>query len=557
MKKTLCVLISCFLFVAMSTSARDFEIAEPHYNADLIELLPTTQAHSYTLTVRGAQINYSQELSGQDIPTLTLFDLDGNVLPDGLYRYELTANAAPQSSKRRMSADIQESRIHDTSQAGTFRIHNGVIVNPYITEDPMGKTDPVDDSDSGRDQVIADDLIVDGSACVGFDCVNGEVFGFDTLRLKENNLRLHFDDTSSAGSFPSTDWRLEANASANGGSSHFAIQDASASRSIAVFEANAPTNSLYVDDGGRLGLGTSIPVTDIHAVSGNTPTLRLEQNGSSGFAPQTWDVAGNETNFFVRDATNGSTLPIRLRPGAPSSAIFIDTDGEVGFGSTSPEAGLHLLSNDGTSNMLLEDTEVDTGLDTMMEYKNHGPVQFQMTISDPANLAAWVFKTGYTDFVIKENATNGKASTLVLEEDGGVQFKGNTAGDSASNTLMQLDNAGNLTTMGTVNGVSDVNLKENLGLVDPMSILAKVSDLPIARWSYTNDHCETEHMGPMAQDFHEAFNLGKDDKSIALIDGNGVALAAIQALNKLVEEKDNRISDLEARLAALEAKLSK
>ncbi len=39
------------------------------------------------------------------------------------------------------------------------------------------------------DQVILDDLIVDGSACIGFDCVNGESFGFDTLRLKENNLR--------------------------------------------------------------------------------------------------------------------------------------------------------------------------------------------------------------------------------------------------------------------------------------------------------------------------------------------------------------------------------
>ena len=58
------------------------------------------------------------------------------------------------------------------------------------------------------DNVIRDDLIVDGSACVGFDCVNGESFGFDTMRLKENNLRLHFQDTSSSASFPSNDWRI-------------------------------------------------------------------------------------------------------------------------------------------------------------------------------------------------------------------------------------------------------------------------------------------------------------------------------------------------------------
>ena len=40
------------------------------------------------------------------------------------------------------------------------------------------------------DQVILDDLIVDGSACVGQDCVNGESFGFDTIRIKENNLNI-------------------------------------------------------------------------------------------------------------------------------------------------------------------------------------------------------------------------------------------------------------------------------------------------------------------------------------------------------------------------------
>ncbi len=41
-----------------------------------------------------------------------------------------------------------------------------------------------------NDQVILDDLIVDGSLFVGFDCFNGESFGFDTIRLKENNTRI-------------------------------------------------------------------------------------------------------------------------------------------------------------------------------------------------------------------------------------------------------------------------------------------------------------------------------------------------------------------------------
>ena len=62
---------------------------------------------------------------------------------------------------------------------------------------------------AAADFVIADDLIVQGSACVGLDCVNNEPFGFDTIKLKENNLRIKFEDTSVAP-FPTNDWQLTA-----------------------------------------------------------------------------------------------------------------------------------------------------------------------------------------------------------------------------------------------------------------------------------------------------------------------------------------------------------
>lgn len=196
---------------------------------------------------------------------------------------------------------------------------------------------------ASADQVILDDLIVDGSACIGQDCVNGESFGFDTLRLKENNLRIKALDTSSTASFPSNDWQITFNDSTNGGANKFSIDDVSGGRTPFTIEASAPSHSLYVDDGGRIGLGTSTPVADIHVKTGNTPTLRLEQDGSSGFTAQTWDVAGNEANFFIRDATNGSTLPFRIKPGAPSSSIYVDADGDVGMGAgTSPSVPLHI-----------------------------------------------------------------------------------------------------------------------------------------------------------------------------------------------------------------------
>ncbi|MGJ8617207.1 MAG: hypothetical protein ACSHWS_10220 [Sulfitobacter sp.] len=207
------------------------------------------------------------------------------------------------------------------------------------------------------DQVIADDLIVQGSICAGQDCVNGESFGFDTLRLKENNLRIKAQDTSNSASFPSRDWQITFNDSSNGGANKFAIDDIDGGRTPFTIEAGARTNALYVDDGGRIGVGTAAPVVNLHVVTGNTPTLRLEQDGSSGFTAQTFDVASNEANFFIRDVTNGSQLPFRIQPGADTNSLYIANDNDIGLGTTTPDGSLHILRSSGTNvDIVMEET---------------------------------------------------------------------------------------------------------------------------------------------------------------------------------------------------------
>lgn len=196
---------------------------------------------------------------------------------------------------------------------------------------------------SQADIVQADDVIIQFSLCVGNDCVNGENFGFDTVRLKENNLRIHFDDTSTTASFPSNDWRITINDTSNGGANFFAIEDATGGRIPFRIEAGAPANALHVDDSGRIGVGTSTPVVGLHVVDGNSPTLRLEQDGSAGFTPQIFDVAANEANFFIRDATNGSRLIFRAQPGAPENSIYIANSGNIGFGTNSPQSNIHVI----------------------------------------------------------------------------------------------------------------------------------------------------------------------------------------------------------------------
>ncbi|MCB1385672.1 MAG: hypothetical protein KDJ80_06995 [Nitratireductor sp.] len=242
------------------------------------------------------------------------------------------------------------------------------------------------------------DLTVYNSLCVGFDCGNPEPgFGADTIRLKENNLRIHFDDTSTAGSFPRNDWRILVNDQANGGLSRFSVQDATANRIPFTIEAGAVSNALYVDDGGRVGFNTSTPVLELHTRNGDSPGLRLEQDGSSGFAPQTWDLAGNETSFFLRDATHGSTLPLRVFPGAPSNSLIIEgSTGHIGLGTISPSALLHLsrggAGNDGLPRIMFDNTDgsenwtVDASDNDDFRISVDGSGQQEFVLSSAGNL---------------------------------------------------------------------------------------------------------------------------------------------------------------------------
>lgn len=117
-----------------------------------------------------------------------------------------------------------------------------------------------------------------------------------------------------------------------------------------------------------------------------------------------------------------------------------------------------------------------------------------------------------------------------------------------------------ITANGTINALafnptSDRAAKENFAPVDAKEVLAKVATLPISRWSFKAD-AGTPHIGPMAQDFYDAFGLGTDEKHIATVDADGVALAAIQGLHSLMKEKDAQLSALQKRLSDLEAKLA-
>ncbi|QAX32150.1 hypothetical protein [Leisingera sp. NJS204] len=281
------------------------------------------------------------------------------------------------------------------------------------------------------DQVINDELIVNNSLCVGTDCSNGESFGFDTIRLKENNMRIKFQDTSVSASFPTRDWQLTANSSDNGGGDYFSIDDVDGNTTPFLVEADAGNHAVYVKSGGFVGFGTTAPGVDLHVKQGNSPALRLEQDTSSGFASQTWDVAGNETNFFIRDVSNSGTLPFKIKPGAPSDALVIDSSGiivnesgasrdlrvegdtlanllfvdasadRIGLGTNVPDETLHLASGQARVALQMESSAsaddfqiIWNGTQVRFSNENAAAVAMSLTPTGDMTIAGTLITTG-------------------------------------------------------------------------------------------------------------------------------------------------------------------
>jgi len=223
----------------------------------------------------------------------------------------------------------------------------------------------------------------------------------------------------------------------------------------------------------------------------------------------------NETGTFVwadsTDAPFGSTK---------SNQFLLRASNGVGIGLTNPAAQLEVSSNggDGFPQARINQT-------TLADY-----ARLRFTVGGDYN-KRWDLACRSNAFVIYSGQTGSEA--------------------------LRLEN-NNAYVNGALVLTSDRNAKENFQPVDPRAVLEKVAALPLQEWNYRADAAQTKHLGPMAQDFHAAFGLnGDDDKHIATVDADGVALAAIQGLNQKMEAKTRelgaRSEELEARSRKLEA----
>ncbi|APE42809.1 hypothetical protein BOO69_04765 [Sulfitobacter alexandrii] len=362
------------------------------------------------------------------------------------------------------------------------------------------------------DQVIPDDLIVVRDLCVGSaQCEDGEAFGNTDLKIKSFSPQLQFFDTSIGA--PS--WSILTNRDSLPG---FTIQHDDSGRTPFEVAPGAATNTLFLGNTFKVGIGTSVPEANLD-ISGQNPTvsIRLKNNA--------WTQGGFSLNVdslgvFLKDENDGRT-PFAVDTGAPTDSLYIRSDGKVGLGTFAPQEKLHIVTTTpNTDSFALFDAQ-GAGSDSAFRIRQNGTIP-----------TTWEFRN---------QQSSGRLNV----------------GIAGGNTPFKIDNtaANNLLRLGR-NGRPDE-------VVVTGTLVVNNTEMNVPDYVFADDYA----LRPLAEvrAFIDANSHLPEVPSEAEIRAEGVDLTQMQmTLLKKVEEltlytleQDATIADLKAKAARSEAQAAK
>jgi len=221
--------------------------------------------------------------------------------------------------------------------------------------------------------------------------------------------------------------------------------------------------------------------------------------GDLGVAPNTSDVGGNYA--FLGDGEQQTVSGDYSAVGGGFKNATTGKYSVIGGGSSNQAGGVYSVVAGGESNGVFSTATFASG-----------------TATNGLNGGCFLWGDDSGGNTLSSTATD----QFLARADGGYRFYTNS-----SNTIGATLAPGS----GTWASVSDRALKRNIVAADEEEVLDALGRLPISEWSYLSQF-GVRHLGPMAQDFYAAFRVGEDDRHIAMLDEDGVVLAAIKALNE-------------------------
>jgi hypothetical protein len=197
---------------------------------------------------------------------------------------------------------------------------------------------------------------------------------------------------------------------------------------------------------------------------------------------------------------------------ASAQGVLFVKNNRVGIGVADPSAPLHLYK--GTA----------------------GDLSFRVENAGASPAAAFNFAVNqFGAFTVNNTSTSGQEFSV----------------------RQRLDAAGpTMSVQGSVQGTqflstSTRSAKTDFQEVNVGDVLESLTALPMTSWRYKAEAADQRHIGPIAEDFQEVFNMG-DGEHLSTIDVGGVAIAGIQGLHQELMAKDAEIQNLNERIERLE-----
>ena len=319
--------------------------AEMMLVADRIDWQPAGDYEQVVLTIAGPEgLWLRKEFEAGQPAALGLFDQKGSQFPDGAYSYEL--QFVP-----RQAGDRSERPLR---QSGSFAVREGSFVASFeerkIPGDAEPATKPKIRNVTAATEVIPDDLVVQGQACVGDLCTSVNPSGVALQLTDSTGVGVYFEDVYDGISYP-RDWLLQANGF-QGDNDRFFLKDMDAGTTPVSVYGDSPENTLVLRSG-KVGIGTAVPGAQLHLYS----TATTDAFAGAGPDP----VSGPALNFGYGGGSFGRGAGFfNVRPDASATApnpslrfltanverMILTNTGSVGIGTSTPSSKFHVNAGD-------------------------------------------------------------------------------------------------------------------------------------------------------------------------------------------------------------------
>jgi len=323
--------------------------------------------------------------------------------------------------------------------------------------------------------------------------VNGD---YGTVGGGEGNLA--GEGSTVAGGYSNTARYFHA--SVGGGANNRAVAEEA---TVAGGLMNTASDRFATVGGGALNAASDLNAT-VSGGSANSASDRFSTvgGGTQNLASSVSAVVAGGNHNLAQGIYSSILGGINNTAGSPGAT--------VGGGAGNMASGSYAVIPGGFSNLAAGDFSFAAGRDAHVNANHPG---------------SFVFADS-NRFVFPSLAPN----EFAVRATGGVRFT--TGIDGSGNPLAGVRlSAGS----GSWESLSDVNAKAGFAPVNERQVLERLMTVPISTWYYRGQDSSIRHIGPTAQDFHAAFKVGQDGHYISNVDEEGVALAAIQELYRIVQ----------------------